>query len=310
MIYQSGSRVCHVPSLNTMHRIMADLGGWEIGLVKTLYDQPPHIVKIIADNVQHFLRAHEARMWKTNKLVYGMAATSVEMDFVDDSSAFNLDRKQEAIAQGNRKALTVNDLHQLINAKHRLLVGDLHWLNILVSAIPQLRHLKPQVDKLFEDLPASLRIPSDHQTRMHPLQSNGRNETIITDLKAAVLDFLAQHGITKHTFRRVLVLFGGDGLTYEKLLALKTFLQTHLCPFQSLRILHPFLESWHMIWTDLSRLCSTHWGDLKLKDPSTLAKCANEIHRKPPPNFTKVEYYQWSETVHLVLSARMLDCWR
>jgi hypothetical protein len=144
----------------------------------------------------------------------------------------------------------------------------------------------------------------------HSLQSNGRNETIFPDLKAAILDYLAQHGITKQTFKRQLVLFGGDGLTFEKILALKRFLQTKLCPFDSLRILYPYLESWHMTWTDLSRTCATHWGKLELKDPSTLAMCANRVGVKAPTNLGKVDYYKYSETVFLILLARMLDCWR
>jgi hypothetical protein len=309
MVYDYGSRVSSIPSLSEMHRIMAILGVREINKIKMLYQRSGYLVKIVMDNVQHYLRAHESRVWRTNKLVYGTAATSIEMDFIEDISAFDIDRKEAAIANDDREH-TLQDFHALIDTEHLLGVNDLHWVKALVTAIPELQHLQPDVDQLFSELPGSLAVPHDHQTMTHSLQSNGRNETIFPDLKAAILDYLAQHGITKQTFKRQLVLFGGDGLTFEKILALKRFLQTKLCPFDSLRILYPYLESWHMTWTDLSRTCATHWGKLELKDPSTLAMCANRVGVKAPTNLGKVDYYKYSETVFLILLARMLDCWR
>jgi hypothetical protein len=308
-LYDYGCRVSHVPSLKTIHSLLRSAGLQNIADLKERYQMCPYVVKATMDNVQHYERAWEERMWRSSKLIIGTAATSAEVAFTTPA-AFCLDDKLKRVAEGQRKRLTVYTLKGLVDTTHRMTVYELHWVRTLVFSIPELAAYKPLVIKLFTDTPRSLRIPSDHRTRTQPVKSNGYNETVYAELLAAVLDILAQHGVTKESYHRILALLGGDGLTYEKLLALKNFLQHHPDDFDSLRILHPYLELWHLIWTDLSRICSTHWGDLTLGDPSTLAKSANQISRKAPPNFGKVDYYKYSDTVFLVLRARMLDCWR
>ena len=50
-------------------------------------------------------------------------------------------------------------------------------------------------------------------TKAHLLASSSRNETITTDLKEALLDFLVQTGQTNEAFKDQLFPIGGDGLT-------------------------------------------------------------------------------------------------
>lgn len=147
-------------------------------------------------------------------------------------------------------------------------------------------------------------------TKAHPLASSSRNETITTDLKEALLDFLEQTGHTNEGFKNRLFPIGGDGLTFEKILSIKEFLQLHDNEFDRLEILDPLLEWWHTLWTDLSRLYRCHWGADLSHDPSSLGHSTAKIGRKKPSNLKKVDYYQHSQLAYLVLDVRILDCWR
>ena len=108
-----------------------------------------------------------------------------------------------------------------------------------------------------------------------------------------------------------LILVGGDGLTYEKLVQLQKYMQFHGDEFQSLALLIPLLELWHLEWTNLSRIYETHWGNyLSTDDPGTLQNSAADIGHKEPAKLNKVDYYPHMQLAYLVLDGRMLNCWR
>jgi hypothetical protein len=145
-------------------------------------------------------------------MVLRMAATVVEVCFTTPA-AFSLDDKLKRIAKGKQKQLTVYSLHALVNGQHKLTIRDLHWLRVLVWVILQLCDYEKRVLDLFDQAPKSMGVPADHISKLQPLKTNGCNKTIITELKAALQDFLTQQGVTKTTYKRVLALIGGDGLT-------------------------------------------------------------------------------------------------
>jgi hypothetical protein len=87
-----------------------------------------------------------------------------------------------------------------------------------------------------------------------------RNKAKTTELKDALLDFLNQMGQRDGNYLRKLLPVGGDGLTHEKILQLKRYMQFHGDELQSLELLVPMLELWHLEWTDLIRLFEVHWG--------------------------------------------------
>lgn len=103
---------------------------------------------------------------------------------------------------------------------------------------------------------------------------------------------------------------GGDGLTYEKMVQLKIYLQFHDDSFESFDTLQPALAAWHTEWTNLSRIYETHWDSILSQDPSTLGHSAALIGRRAPADLKKVDYYPSVELMYLVLDVRMLDCWR
>lgn len=305
-----GSRISSIPGYATIYDTLKILAKQEIERVSALGHQEGVWLKIVMDNVQHYLRQRDLRIGRENRLIMGTAATVVEAeDFHPD--AYDLDDKLARVQRSERRNLTPSKLLSLLDGGHLLEVTSLQWLRTLVWTVPRLAIYKGKVSELYRGSKVkSVLIPSTRKTKVHTLATNGQNESITTELKAGVLDFLKQIGQTSEDHIRKIFLIGGDGLTYEKLLHLKRVLQMHDGPFENFEILQPYLESWHTQWTDLIRIFQTHWGDLTSKDPSSLANASNKIGRKPPPNLKKVDYYPGAHLVYLDLDARMLDCWR
>ena len=191
------------------------------------------------------------------------------------------------------------------------MLGALQWLRVLVNYVPELSRYKAKVSELYRTKGAKKQINPHRKTKVHPLATNVKNEAKTTELKDALLDFLGQMGQHDHDYLRKLILASGDGLTYEKLLQLQRYMQFHGDAFQSLELLVPILQLWHLEWTDLSRIYEIHWGDyLSADDPGTLRNSAVEIGRKEPANLTKVDYYPHMQLAYLILNIRMLDCGR
>jgi hypothetical protein len=174
----------------------------------------------------------------------------------------------------------------------------LQWLRVLTHFVPELVKWKEQVSLLFRTWAAKLRLPSQ-PTKVHPLATTGKNETVTTELKDAMVDFLSQLGDKPNNYARRLTLVGGDGLTYEKLMQLKRYMQFHVDPFESFELIEPTLAAWHTEWTDLSFIYETHWDSLTSPDPSTLGHSAAVIGQPAPPNLKKVDYYP---SVEFILS--------
>ncbi|KAL0564105.1 hypothetical protein V5O48_017952, partial [Marasmius crinis-equi] len=157
------------------------------------------------------------------------------------------------------------------------------------------------------------RVTSQYETRaahirlepkpsvIHPLTTNGKNETVTPELKDALLDFLGQAGQTPESHQRRLFPVGGDGLTYQKINELKQYLQLHPNELEGLDIVEPQLKWWHTQATDITRIFQTHWGPPLSRDPSTLGHSARKIKRKEPANLKKVDYYPSVQLMHLVL---------
>jgi hypothetical protein len=105
---------------------------------------------------------------------------------------------------------------------------------------------------------AKLVIPVERSV-VHVLAPSGKKETIPSELKDGLLDFLQQVGQTAASYIPRKLVIGGDGLSYAMLLQLQSYLQWHKDAFQSFEILEPQLQVWHLKWTDIIRIFQTHW---------------------------------------------------
>ncbi|VDB97675.1 unnamed protein product [Peniophora sp. CBMAI 1063] len=149
-------------------------------------------------------------------------------------------------------------------------------------------------------------------TRIRPCSTVGKDETVTSEFKDANVDFYAQMGQHRGNYTRRLMLSGGDGLTYDKFLQLKMYLQMHPDELESFEIMQPTLEMFHLQTTDVNRVYDVHWGEgLTEPDPSKIGHSAAKITRKPPFERTgKTDYYPARDLLDLISATRMLDCWR
>lgn len=279
-LFAYSSRVGEMPAYTTIRRALKGLSDHEAAVTLAHGQDPTTTGFLQSDNVQNYLRQRDPRIGRTNTMNVGLAATYIELEGVKPS-ALDLDDKRRRLAQKLRAELTVEQLVGFIDDEHIEKVGVLHWLQVLVHYVPQLSNWKTHVSILFRERIKKLPLPAK-PTAIHPLASNGKNETITTDLKDALVDFFAQMGQTPKEYLRRLILSGGDGLTYEKMILLKRYLQFHPDPFLSLELLEAVLSLWHAEWTNVSRIFEAHWDSLLSLDPSSLGHSAGKIGRSAP----------------------------
>ncbi|KAM6491593.1 hypothetical protein JOM56_012985 [Amanita muscaria] len=303
-----GSRIGEMPAYSTIYNALKGLSTHAAAVTAAHGRDPTTCGFLQIDNTQHYKRQYDLRIGRTNQMVIGIAATYSELAGVE-VSALDLEDKRCRIAKNQRLKVTVKTFLDLLDAKHIETVSMLHWLRVLVHYIPALSKWREHVSMLFRTRASKLPLPAQ-ATIVHPLASSGKNETVTTELKDALVDFFAQMGQSPGDYHRRLILVGGDGLTYEKMLVQKQYLQFHNDPFQSFELLEPVLSLWHTEWTDLSRIYETHWDSLQSEDPSTLGHSAAQVNHPAPPNLKKVDYYPAAEFLYLVLDVRILDCWR
>ncbi|KAJ3730855.1 hypothetical protein DFJ43DRAFT_983287, partial [Lentinula guzmanii] len=309
-LFSYESRIGTMPAYSTVYRILRDLGLSEALVTEMAGKDPMQWGKFFIDNVQNFLRQRDMRAGRENKMTIGLAGTYIQYPpGTFDPAALDLTDRQARISKNERAKVTPAKFLDLINHEHLETIGCIQWLECLSTYVPELDHYLPHVAMLYESRAAIHRLKPE-PSKIHPLSTNGRDENITAEFYAAILDFFRQGGQTKDNFLHRLWPFGGDGLTYQRLLELQRYLQYNDNDLLSLRILEPQLEWWHTMWTDLCRVYETHWGKPLSKDPSTLGHSSRKIGREDPSNLKKVDYYPSAQLAYLVLDVRMLDCWR
>ncbi|CDO73524.1 hypothetical protein BN946_scf185013.g159 [Trametes cinnabarina] len=307
-LYQYNSRIAFMPAYSTVLRTLEDLARQEASVVHTHGQDPAKVGVLWFDNVQNYHLQRDVRVGRVSKINIGIAATYVEAPDAP-LNALDLDDKVQRLEANDRATLTVPKLLRFIDQRHRETVGVLHWLRVLVQHVPELASYQTEVSLRFRTRGAKRRLPAKPSV-VHPLATCAKNETVSTELKDALVDFLGQLGQQPESYQRRLLLCGGDGLTFEKMVQLKYYLQFHSDPLESLEILQPVLAPWHTLWTDISRVIETHWGTNLSPDPSTLGNNAAKIGRRTPSNLRKVDFDQGSELIKTIFEARVLDCWR
>ncbi|KAJ3494472.1 hypothetical protein NLJ89_g10801 [Agrocybe chaxingu] len=303
-----GSRIGAMPAYTTISKSLRGLADHQAQITKEVARDPTKSGFTQFDNVQNYLRQQDHRLGRVNQMNIGVSGTFCEVEGVD-LTAGDLDDRRQRLLENKRADLTVEQLLAFIDHQHTRTVFSLHWLQTLISAVPELSKWQKHVTMLFETKATKIQLPSK-ATKVHPLASISKNETVTTELKDIIIDICQQLGISEGDYDRRLIFVGGDGLTFQKVVELKKYLQFHKDPFQSFEIIEPVLALWHTEWTDLSRIFEVHWDGLMSKDPSSLGHSASCINRPAPSNLKKVDYYPAAELMYLFLEARMLDCWR
>ena len=307
-MYQYDSRVGAGPSYRAVCDALKKLAEHDAKVIRDVSQSNNSSWILRFDNVQHYIRPQNFRVGREAMMKIGTAGTVFEfLDF--SSAALNIQDKKKRLAENERSNLTFEKLLQKIDTEYIDQVCVLQWLRILITYVPSLNKYHEKIKKQYQTEGAKKILPP-RKTQIFPLPTNGHNETITSELLKALLDFVEQIGYTEDSPVPHLMHVGGDGLTYERMVLLKLYMQFHETEFQRLEWLQPFLETWHTSWTDLSQIYEAHWDGLLSSFPSSIGHSANHIKRKAPANIKKVDYYPYSELAYQVLDARILDCWR
>ncbi|KAI1783742.1 hypothetical protein LXA43DRAFT_902933 [Ganoderma leucocontextum] len=307
-LYLVQSRLGNTPAYSTVLRMLDKLAQEEAQAVRAHGQDPTTVASLISDNIQHQHVQRDLRVGRVNKMNIGMAATYVEAQDCP-VTALDYDDKMRRVAANERSRLTVPQLIGFIDQSHRQTIGVLFLLRVLVNTIPELSIYKSEVSLRYRTRAAKLRREAA-PSKVHPLGTSAKNETVTTELKDALVDFLEQAGQTRERYNKQLFLCIGDGLTYEKTVQIKNYLRFHPDPFESFRIIEPVLAPWHTVWTDLSRIFDTHWDSLLSKDPSTLGFAAAKIGRRAPSSLKKPDFNYAFSLLEIVHDAHVMDCWR
>lgn len=303
------SRIGNMSSYYTIYNSFKGLSEQESVITEAHGANPETVGFLVFDNVQNYSRVRDPRIGRENTMNVGMAAIYVEAVGIKPE-VLDLDDKRARIAENKRQDATVDDFLRFIDQRHLEIIRELQWLEALTRCIPELAPLAADVSLLYRTAGAKLQLPV-HKSVIHPLASSGKKQTIVTEFKDGLFDFLSQCGQSAKKFLRRMFLGGGDGLTLSELLQLKAYLQFHPDEFSSLEVMEPSLQIWHLKWTDIIRIFNTHWGKLSGKhiNPASLGHSAAKIGRSAPSDMKKVEFYSGSQLLYLVLDSRILDCW-
>ncbi|KAJ7231604.1 hypothetical protein C8J57DRAFT_1439834 [Mycena rebaudengoi] len=283
-------RIGTMPAYSTISRSLLGLSIDEAEITLAHGSDPEQAGALYFDNIQSMARVRDHRIGRANHM-----------------NCIKVMRRR--IENSERMSLTVDKLLSFLDQEDSDTTGYLQWLEVLVRCIESLNPLIPEVNARYRAT-AKLVIPLE-KSKIHPLATSGKKETIPAELKEGLLDFLAQIGQTSTSYIRRKLIVGGDGLSYAMLLQLQAYLQFHKDAFKSFEFLEPQLQVWHTKWTDIIRIFQTHWGRIlgKSTNPASLGHSAGKIGRAAPANMKKVEFYPGSQLLYLVLDARMLDCW-
>jgi hypothetical protein len=303
-------RIGTMPSYSTVYKHLEALSIEEALVTSAHGSDPTKVGVFLFDNVQNLARVRDHRIGRENHMNVGMSGLWVEAWDIINVHVFDLSDKRQRISCNERANLSVDRLFSFLDQEDADTTGYLGWLEVLVRCVTPLKYQSAQVKARLRGT-AKLVIPVQKSV-VHPLAPSGKKETIPSELKVGLDDFLKQIGQTAESYIPRKLIIGGDGLSYAMVLQLQNYLQWHKDPFKSFEILEPQLQVWHTKWTDIIRIFQTHWGRTsgKSTNPASLGHSASKIGRAAPSNMKKVEFYPGSQLLYLVLDARMLDCWR
>ncbi|TFY79571.1 hypothetical protein EWM64_g4441 [Hericium alpestre] len=308
-LYRINSRLATMPAYSTIRGALVDMAKKEAAHVRELGKSEKAWFWLVTDNVQWFSKRWEPSMTQQSQMLKGMAATAIKVDDIDPK-AWDLDDKLARLAKNERLDVTVHWFLSQVDNCHLEDVKVLQWIQTLVRYVPALSKYRKHINTLYHTRVWKTAPETVTKTEVYPLTPMEKDEGVTAELKEAFVEFLEQIGQTEDSYLRRIIIAGGDGMTYEKLLQIKKYLQFHGDNFQSLAILEPLLELWHMQWTELCQIFQTHWHEDMSKDPSSLGHSASKIGWKPPSNLAKVDYYPGTRMAYTVLDACLLDCWR
>ncbi|KZV80959.1 hypothetical protein EXIGLDRAFT_629312 [Exidia glandulosa HHB12029] len=308
--YRVGSKFGQNSSYSTVISALETLAESGQDWLRSLAASEVEWLMFIIDNVQHYGRQRDARFGREDIMFKGVAGTGVKLSGAT-ILAWALNRWNDLRRKELRYSLTASDLPHRVDFNWLETTYQLNWVDVLLLAIPELDHLKSELEHRFVSNTKQPVLPDDYHTPIQPLRSNACDPAKTTEMRTALLDIFAmQLGQTAENWQPRVVFVGGDGGTYEMLLRVQKYLQTLPTAYERMEWLVPILQLWHMKWTVLGRIIFCWWGSSRTSDVSSLGNSAIAAGKKVPSKLKKPDFRSGTEMLFLVGEARMLDCWR
>jgi hypothetical protein len=147
-LFSYNSHIVNMPAYSTISKMLEDLSHQELQATFTHAQDPIKHGKLIFDNVQNYVRQHDAQNSQENPLNIGIAVTYIELDDIDPK-AFDLKDKHQCPKENRHQAVTIDQLLGFIDNNHIDTVGTLQWLRALINHIPKLHKCKWEVSMLY-----------------------------------------------------------------------------------------------------------------------------------------------------------------
>ena len=127
-------------------------------------------------------------------------------------------------------------------------------------------------------------------------------------MKAAVLDFQTQIGLTTEHVEQSLLLITGDGGSYAAMRRAQDYLNHMLIGNQeTLQNIRPITEIWHKRSMSLNALATNHFGPSSCRDPSSLSRNTAAAEMKRPTNTKSCDFYPTSRSMTMYWEVQILD---
>ncbi|KAJ7768603.1 hypothetical protein DFH07DRAFT_1007816 [Mycena maculata] len=266
--------------------------------------------QLVLDNVQQYCRQRDHCIGRQDILKIGTAATAI---LLEDClpGAFDLQDHLDRVMLQERRKLTTESLREAIDWPYLHDLIALHWVQILVTFIPQLAHLRKEVSNLLKsEAMTKLRL-RPRTSIMQPLGTNAEHSTETQGMMRALLDFEKQMGLDEKAMENLIFMERGDGASIAAIWRIKKFLAAHPSHYKAFRNrVPPGPEIWHTRWTQLNAITSNFYGPATSTDPSCLSKSSTAAGAKRPTDLKKVDFFPTSRSMQLFFEARVLDCWR
>jgi hypothetical protein len=267
---------------------------------------------LIYDNINRMQRAWNPDLGERDRMNSGTAATYIQLADCNVETAFDIKHLAASQAKQGRKKLDVNVLLKRINWAEVNKLFTLHSLSFLAQETEHLSHHRDYINLRFRTTHASHRMRKGRQTTAHPMATSDYDEGSTEGNRDVINDLLLnQLKMEKEEVGKMIVIIGGDQSTVEKIRTLKKFLEG--CPHGYARYgwVLPLIQLWHMGWSDLERILSTHWGG-STSSAGDLSSFyfTNIILKRKIKDIKHPDYYPTQIFVFDNLKIEILDCWK
>ncbi|GJE92463.1 hypothetical protein PsYK624_086170 [Phanerochaete sordida] len=267
-------------------------------------------VMVVYDNINRMRRVWDPDLGQKGTMDSGTAATLIILDACEDPiKAFDLEALRRAKEERHREKLDLERLRTRVDWQRVLDISAAHTAIFLVQEVAQIAHLQDELNTRLRTTLAIRRMKKGRRTTVLPLGTSSHEENSAQGNRDVLNDIvLGQLGLTKEKASELLMLIGGDQATVEKVRTLKRLL-AH-CPhgYDAYEWVLPIIQLWHMGWSDLERILSTHWGT-DITDISTLA-FMNEHLGRNVKNVKRPDFYPAQALVFDTLRSDVVSCWR